>query len=101
MEFGSQRLNDLLPIHMGCQTSSRCATNAMLAIQLNIQGIKGVGSRTNCDPNRVCVLCDILNTWWSLVLGFVELETYLGEIVEFRDSASLDLSRNSALEDTI
>lgn len=58
-------------------------------------------TRTDCDPNRVCIFRDVLNTRRSLVLGFVELEAYLGEVIEFWDSASLDLGGDTAFENTV
>jgi hypothetical protein len=71
----------------------------MLAIQLNVKGIKGMASRTDGDANRISILCEIAGRSVSrrLVLGFVELKAYVRQVVEFWNCGALDFGLEPAL----
>lgn len=53
MELGSQSLKNFLPLDVRCQTSARRAADAMLTIQLDVQGIEGVATRRKGDADAV------------------------------------------------
>lgn len=86
---------------MARQTTSRRTTNAMLAIQLHIQRIKRVTAGTNCNSNAIRVFGHILHARRCLVLGFVQLEADLGEIVELGNGGAFDLGGDAAFEDAV
>lgn len=54
VEFGSKCLDNLQPIRVWRQTSSGGASDAVTAIELNMQGIKDVASRADGDTNTIC-----------------------------------------------
>jgi hypothetical protein len=101
VEFGSQRLDDLFPVCVRRQAASGCAADAVLAVELHVQGIECMATRTDGDADTVCILCDILGIRRRLVLGLVQLETDLREIIEFGNGAALDFRRDAAFEDTV
>lgn len=51
MELCAQGLNNLFPISMSGQTSSRGAADAMLAIELHIERVEGMSTGTDGDPD--------------------------------------------------
>lgn len=73
MELCAQGLNNLFPISMSGQTSSRGAADAMFAIELHIERVEGMSTRADGDSDGVCVLGDVTrrSIGGSLVLGFV------------------------------
>ena len=103
MELCPQSLNNLLPIRMCCQASSRRTTDTMLAVQLHVQRIKGMAARTDRNPDTVSIFGNVARRCVrrSLVFGFVELKADLREVVKLGDGASFDLCGDTTFEDTI
>lgn len=58
---------------------------------------------TNGYSDTICVFCGIGGSCvsWRFVLGFVQFEADLGEVVELGDRRSFDLGLNATLEDTV
>lgn len=73
----------------------------MLAIELHIQRIESVAARTDRDADRIRVLRDVVGIRRCLVLGFVQLEADLGEVVEFRNCRAFNLRLDAALQDAV
>lgn len=59
--------------------------------------------RRNSNPNTIRIRRKITRSCigWSLVLGLIQLEANLREIVEFRDRRALNLGFDTALEDAV
>lgn len=60
-------------------------------------------SGTNRNPDAVCI-CGKLSRWSicrCFIFRFVEFETYLRQIVQFRNVTAFDLGLDAALEDAV
>ncbi len=86
---------------MGGQTSPWRTANAVAAVKLDIQRIKGVTARTDGNSNRIGIFCDFLNARWSLVFRFIQLKAYLREVVELGNSATFDFGSDTTFQDTV
>ena len=101
MKLRSKCLDDHFPVSVRRQTASGCAADAVLAIELHVQGIECMTTGTYGDADSVCILCSVLCVWRRLILRLVELETDLRKIIEFGDGAALDFRRDATFEDTV
>jgi hypothetical protein len=72
----------------------------MLAVQLDIERVEGVATRRQCDADGV-VVSDLSGGRIDLVLGFVEFEADLRQVVELRNSITSDLGLDAAFEDAV
>ena len=73
----------------------------MLAIELHIQWIKRVATGTDCYSDRICVLRNVVGIRRGLVLGFIQFEADLREIVEFRNCRACNLRLYAAFQDAV
>lgn len=96
-----QGLDDFLPVLVCCKTSSRSAADAVLAVKLYVERIKGMASRTDRDADTVCVLGYVLNTWQCFVFAFVEFETDLRQVIELWNGTAFNLGRDSSFQDAV
>ena len=55
VESRPQRLQDLLPVPMAGQAASRRTSDAMLAIQLDVERVESVAAGRQCDTDGVVV----------------------------------------------
>lgn len=100
VELRSQRLQDLLPVAMAGQAASWRTTDAMLAVQLHIERVEGVAAGRKSDTDGV-VVCRFATGGVDLILGFVQFEAYLREVVELGNCISSDLGLHTAFEDAV
>ena len=54
VELGSKGLDNLQPVRVWRQASSGSTSNAVSAVELNMQGIEYVTSRADGDTNTIC-----------------------------------------------
>lgn len=103
MELGSQSLNDLLPILMGRQAASWRTGNTVFTVKLHIQWVESMSARTDCNPNRISILRYLIRVCIGrrFVLGFVQLEADLGQIIELGNCRTFDFGLDATFKDTI
>lgn len=103
VELRAQRLQNLLPLPMASQRAPRRATNAVLAIQLDIERVESVAAWRKGDADGVVVVR--LRVLWvdvgGRVLGLVQLEADLRKIVELRNGVARNLGLYATLEDAV
>ena len=100
VELRSQRLQDLLPVAMAGQAASWRAADAVLAVQLDIERVEGVAAGRKSDTDGV-VVCRFVAGGVDLILGFVQFEAYLREVVELGNCISSNLGLHTAFEDAV
>ena len=100
VELRSQRLQDLLPVAMAGQAASWRAADAVLAVQLDIERVEGVAAGRKSDTDGV-VVCRFAANGVDLILGFVQFEAYLREVVELGNRISSNLGLHTAFEDAV
>ena len=100
MELRSQRLQNLFPISVAGQAAARRTSDAMLAVQLDIERVESVAAGRQGDADGV-VVRGFAAGGVDFVLGFVEFEADLREVVEFGNRVSGDLGRDAAFEDAV
>ena len=100
VELGPQSLQNLLPLAVAGQTASRSTSNAVLAVQLHIERIEGVAAGRQRDANGVIVR-RLAGFGIDVVLGLVQLEADLRQVVELWDGVAGDLSLYAAFEDAV
>ena len=100
VELGPQSLQNLLPLAVAGQTASRSTSNAVLAVQLHVERVKGVASWRERDADGV-VVCYLASRGINVVLGLVQLEADLRQVVELWDGVAGDLSLYAAFEDAV
>lgn len=97
MELGPERVDDLLPIAVRREASPLCATDAVLAVELYIQRVVDVTPGADGDADAVLEALILVVTttsvtpvrlrvllrwrWGFIVLGLVQLEADLREVV--------------------
>ena len=103
VELCSQCLDDLAPVCVGRQAPSWGAPNAVSTVELHMKRVEDMAARADRDANTVseCRIVWRRGAWRRLHLGFVKLKTNLRKVVQLGDSASLDLSLNASLDDTV
>jgi len=101
MKLCPQCLNNKHPIRMSGQTPSRRATNAMLAVQLDIQGIKNVTPRGNRNLNAIIEYGGAFGINGRACRHFVKFKRDLTQIIKFRDCGALDFCFQSTLKDAV
>ena len=85
MKLGSQCLDDLLPVTMRCETPSRCTSDAVFTVELNVEWVVDVTAGTDGDPYAVVERG--MTGWvrcagrWRSTFGLVQLEADLREII--------------------
>lgn len=76
VELGSQRLQDLFPVAMAGQAAARRTSDAVLAVQLDVEGVESVAAGRQRDADGV-VVRDLAGGGVDFVLGFVQFEADL------------------------
>ena len=99
-ELRPQSLEDLLPLSMAGQAASRRASYAMLAIQLHVERVESMAAGGEGDADRV-VVSGLAAGGVDVVLGLVEFEANLGQVVEFGNGVAGNLGLHAAFEDAV
>ena len=100
VELRPQSLEDLLPLSMAGQAASRRASYAMLAIQLHVERVESMAAGGEGDADRV-VVSGLAAGGVDVVLGLVEFEANLGQVVEFGNGVAGNLGLHAAFEDAV
>lgn len=103
VELSPQSLQHLLPLPVACQTPTRRAADAVLAVELDVQRVEGVAAGGEGDADGVVIVglrvvgVDV----GGGVLGLVEFEADLREVVELGDGVAGDLGGDAALQNAV
>jgi len=100
MELCPQCFEDLLPLSVAGQTTSWSTSYAMLAIQLHVERIERMTTRGKGDADGI-VVSRLAASGINVVLGLVEFEADLGQVVEFGDGVAGDLGLHTAFENAV
>lgn len=101
VEFGSQCLENLLPLNMRGQTSARSAANTVLAVKLDVKRVESMTTRREGDANAVVEAAAFGAVCGCFVLRFIEFEADLRKVVEFGDSVAGNLGLHTTFNDGV
>jgi hypothetical protein len=100
VELRPQSFEDLLPLSMAGQATPWRASYAMLAIQLHVERVEGVAAGREGDADRV-VVSSLAAGGIDFVLGLVEFEANLRQVVELWDGVACDLGLHAAFKNAV
>lgn len=103
VKFVLQCFNNLFPITVSRERAPRRTTNAMFAVELHVERIKGVAAGRDGDADAVVEGALVARhvEVRRFVLRLVELKANLGEIVELRDGIASNLGLDAAFKDGV
>lgn len=100
VELRPQRFEDLLPLPMAGQTTPWRASYTMLTIQLHVKRVECMAAGRKSNANGV-VVRGLAAGGINVVLGFVEFEANLGQVVEFGNGVAGDLGLHTTFENAV
>ena len=100
VEFRSQSFQNLFPVPVAGQAAARRASDAVFAVQLDVERVECVATRRQCYPDGV-VVRRFPASRVNVVLRFVEFEAYLGKIVQLGNGIPSDLGRYTAFKNAV
>jgi len=100
VELRPQSFQNLLPLPVTGETASGRTSDAMLAVQLDVERVECVATRRQCYPDGV-VVRRFPASRVNVVLRFVEFKAYLGKIVQLGNGIPSDLGRYTAFKNAV
>ena len=94
-----QRIQNILVLDMRSQTPPWRTPNAVLAVQHDIQRIKGMATRRHTNANAVVEALRLV--MGGAILTLIEFKLDLTQVVQFGDVLPLNLGLDATFEDAV